>query len=138
AGGVGRPEKASQPSRAPTATSTAAARVVRVRMGSSPECSRLLHRLCLGELPGAVEDFPPRAVEAYQVVPARRGRQAVGGLAVADAELDRDRAVLVFLRRQVVERVRVVLVLLEIALGVVDADRPEGVNGYVLDGQPVN
>jgi hypothetical protein len=39
----------------------------------------------------------------------------------------------VFLRRDVIERVGIVGALLEIASGVVDADRPEGLDRYVLD-----
>ena len=81
------------------------------------------NRLCLRELPGSVEDFLPRAVEADHIVPARRDRQAVGSLAVAPAELDGNRAVLTLLRCEVVDRVGVLLVRLEVSLGVVDADR---------------
>src|SRR5262249_31459300 len=85
------------------------------------------HRLCLRELPAPVEDLLPRAVEAHQVVPARRDRQAVGRRAVAAAELDHDRAVRLLLGRQVVESVGVLLVRLEVALRVVYADRPQAV-----------
>jgi hypothetical protein len=61
------------------------------------------------------------------VIPALHDGQAVGNLALAAAELDGDRTVLAFLRRNVVQRVGVELVGLVVALGVLDADRPEAV-----------
>jgi hypothetical protein len=96
------------------------------------------HRLCLGKLPLSVEDFLPGVVEAHDVFPARDDGQTVRSLAVVAAELDGDRAVVAFLRREVVERVRVLLVRLEVALRVVDTDRPLSVHGHILDAEPVN
>ena len=90
------------------------------------------------ERPSAVQDLGARTVEAHRVVPALHDRQAVGDLAVAAAELDGDRAVRALLRRDVVDRVGVVLVRLEVALGVVDADRPEAVDRHVLDVELVD
>src|SRR5262249_21279568 len=107
-------------------------------LGSALRAYKSLHRLCLRELPGPVEDLLPWAVEAHHVVPARRDRQAARRLAVVAAALDSDRAVLALLRRDVVDRVGVVLVLLVVPVRVVDADRPEAVHGHVLNGEPVD
>ena len=79
-----------------------------------------------------------RAIEANRVVPARHDRQAVLDLAVAATELDRDRAVAVLLCRNVVERIGVEIVLLEVALCIVDTDRPERVDWNVLDVELVD
>ena len=59
-------------------------------------------------------------------------------IAVAAAELNGDRPVGVCLRGDIVERIGVSRVGLEIALGVVDADRPEAVDRNVLDVEPVD
>ncbi len=90
-----------------------------------------IHGLSRGKGPPAVQDFGARTIEAHCVVPALHDRQTVGNLVVAAAELDRDRAIATFLRSEVVERLRVVLVSLEVALGVIDAHRPECVDGYI-------
>ena len=79
-----------------------------------------IHRLGLRELPRAVQDFRTRAVEPHRVVPAIHDRQAVRNFAVAAAELDRNRAVRALLRGDVVERIGIEVVLLEIAVGVVN------------------
>ena len=79
-----------------------------------------------------------RPIEADEVVPVRRRRQAILGIAVTTAELDRDRAIRAWLRGEVVKRIGVLGVRLEIALGVIDADRPEAVDRHVLDVQPVD
>ena len=92
-----------------------------------------IHPLRLREGPRPVQNFRARSIEAHQIVPVGRRRQTIFNLAVAAAELDRDRAVLVRLRGDVVERVGVERVRLEIAFGVIDADRPEAVDGHVLD-----
>ena len=60
------------------------------------------------------------------------GRQLVI-LPSAATELDDHRTIRAFLRRDVVEAVGFLFVGLEIAFGVVDADRPETVDGHVLD-----
>ena len=65
------------------------------------------------------------------------GRQ-FGNLAVAAAELDVDRAVVALLRRDVVECVGVEIVWLEIAFGIVEADRPETIDGHILHVEPVD
>src|SRR5262249_36018681 len=57
---------------------------------------------------------------------------------VASAKLNSDRAVAVLLRGDVVERIGVVFVLLEVAFGIVNRDRPEAVHRYVLYRQFVN
>src|SRR5580704_7244453 len=94
------------------------------------------HRL--RECPFAAHDLRLRPIEAYRIVPAGHDRQAVRNFAVATAELDRDRAIVAFLRRDVVERIGVVLVLLVVAGGVIDADRPETVDRHVLDREPID
>jgi hypothetical protein len=72
--------------------------------------------------PDAVENLGARTIEAHRVVPARLDRQTVEHLAVAAAELDRDRAVGAFLRRDLVERVRIIRVFLKVPIGIVDAE----------------
>src|SRR4029434_5330798 len=69
-----------------------------------------LHGLRLPEFPCAVQDFRARAIETHHVVPARHGRQAVGDLAVAVAELDDDRAIRALLRGNTVQGIGVVRV----------------------------
>ena len=97
-----------------------------------------VHRLRLREFPCAVQDFGARPIEPHHVVPALHDRQAIWNFAVAAAELDGDRAVVAFLRRDVVERIGVEIVWLEIALGVVEADRPEAIDGHILDVELVD
>src|SRR6476646_2142072 len=82
----------------------------------------LLHRLRLREFPCAVQDFRARAIEPHGVVPALPDRQTIRNLAVAAAELDWDRAVVALPGREVIERIGVVGVLLEVTFGVVNAD----------------
>jgi hypothetical protein len=61
-----------------------------------------------------------------------RGTNASGrNFAVATAELNGDRAVCLLFRGDVVERVSIERVLLEVAFCVVDADRPEGVHRHL-------
>ena len=69
-----------------------------------------IHRLRLGEFPGAVEDLGARTIESHHVVPTRHGRQAIGDVAVAAAELDDDRAVRALLCGDTVQRIGVVRV----------------------------
>src|ERR1044071_1186014 len=85
----------------------------------------LLYWLRFREFPAAIKDFFPRPIEANPVVPPRHDRQAVGNLAIAATELNIDRLVRVFLRRDVVDRVGVLIVFMEIAVRSVNADRPE-------------
>src|SRR5580704_6544155 len=73
------------------------------------------HRLRLRECPFAAHDLRLRPIEAHRIVPAGHDRQAVRNFAVAAAELDRDRAVVAFLRRDIVERIGVVRILLVVA-----------------------
>jgi hypothetical protein len=79
-----------------------------------------------------MQHFGTRPIEPHHIVPAVHDRQAIWNFAVAPAKLDGDRAVVVFLRRDVVECVGVEIVGLEIAVGVVEADRPEAVDGHIL------
>src|SRR5467141_1440091 len=87
--------------------------------GGSPAST---HRLRVGESPCAIENFGSRAKEAHRVVPALHDRQAIGNFAVAAAELDGNRPVRSPFRGDIVHRIGVVVVRLEIALGVVDGD----------------
>jgi hypothetical protein len=80
-----------------------------------------------------------RTIEAYHVIPARHGRQAVGDLAVAAAEPDGDRAVRAFLRGDTIQRIGVVRVPLQVTLVVVDDDRPKAVDGnFAVDGDSID
>jgi hypothetical protein len=62
----------------------------------------LTDRLRLREGPIAVQHFGSRTIEADHIVPAGHDRQTVGDLAVATAELDGNRTVGIFLRRDAV------------------------------------
>src|SRR6202142_4665561 len=93
--------------------------------GSTQSHRALMRRLRLGKGPCAVQDLRLRAIKADQIVPPRRGRQTIGDRALAAAELDRERPVLGRLCNQVVERIGALRIGDEMALVVVDADRPE-------------
>ena len=83
--------------------------------------------------------FPGAGDRAARCSSTLHDRQAVRNLAVAAAELDGDRSVRAFLRRDAVERIGIVQVLLEITLGVVKADRPERVDWHVgRDVEPID
>src|SRR5882757_5158257 len=84
------------------------------------------------EFPATIQDLGTGTIEPHHVVPASRDRDAVRDLAVAAAELDCDRAIISLVRGNVVECVAIQLVRNEIALGVVDADRPEAIDGLSL------
>src|SRR3954462_6128539 len=103
---------------------------------SSPDMATSTGRLRFREFPLAVQDFVARAIKARRVIPTRHDRQTVRNLAVATAELDSDRTIRIFLRGDVVQRVSFVGVLLEVAVGVVEADRPEAVDRHILDVEP--
>src|SRR5216684_3504692 len=92
----------------------------------------LAGRLRLRELPLAALDFGTRAIEPDGVVPALHDRQAIRTLAVATAELNSDRTVGAFMAGDAIDRVGLVWVVLVIALGIVEADGPEPVDGNVL------
>ena len=77
-------------------------------------------------------------IEAHHVVPPRHDREAVGRLAVTAAELYGDGAVMAARRGEAVDAVGVASARLEVAVCVVDADRPEPVHGHISDGEPVH
>src|SRR5882672_7276543 len=120
------------------ALATRMMRTIQAKISSPLMIATSCHGLWLREFPFAIQDFGARAVEPDGVIPALCGRQTVRHLAVASAELDRDRAVAALLGCEVIERVGVKRVLLVVARGVVDTDRPEGVDRYVVDVQPVD
>jgi hypothetical protein len=97
-----------------------------------------VHAMRLRKGPGALENLGARTIEAHRVVPARLDRQTVEHVAVAAAELDRDRAIGAFLRRDVVERVRIIRVFLKVPIGIVDADRLEAIDGDILDAEAID
>lgn len=80
--------------------------------------------LCLGECPGAVKDLLLWSIKPNHVIPAWRYREAVGRFLAAPADLDGNRAILALFRREVVDRVGVLLVLLEVSLRGIDAEVP--------------
>src|SRR6267378_8194521 len=122
----------------PIALAIRMSRTIQAKMSRPDMVATSCHGLWLREFPFAIQDFVARAVEPHGVIPALHDRQTVRHLAVASAELDRDRAVAALLGGEVIECVGVMRVLLVVARGVVDTDRPEGVDGYVLDVQLVD
>src|ERR1700741_2552598 len=97
-----------------------------------------MQSLCLGEFPCASQDFRLRAEQTHGVVPTLRDREAIWSLAVAAPELDVNRTIGTFLCGEAVQRVGLIGVRLEIALAVVNRDRPETIDRDILDRQPVN
>ena len=102
-------------------------------VGPSVRGSHLLDWMGVRKLPASIENLCARTIKAHHVVPALHGGQAVGDNSVATAELDRDRAVVILLCCDVVEGVGAEAVWFEIAVGVVETDRPEAIDGYILD-----
>src|SRR5262245_54760477 len=82
------------------------------------------HGLSLRESPFSIQDFRAWTVEPNEIVPSRRDRQAVGNLAVADAELNGDRSVRILPGSDVVQRVRIEFIFFKIALGVIHTNGP--------------
>src|SRR5882724_9953448 len=99
---------------------------------------RSIYRLRLRKGPSAIQDLRPRTIEAHRIVPAFHDRQAFGELAGATAELDIDGSVRALGRGDIVERVRVVIVLFVVSGGVVEADGPETIDRHVLDAELVD
>lgn len=95
-------------------------------------------RLGVRELPAAVENPAARAIEPHCVVSAVHDRQAIRSFPIAAAELDGNRAVAALLGGEVVQRIGVEVFLLEMALGIVGADRPEGIDRHIRDVEPVD
>lgn len=79
-------------------------------------------RLRQRKLPRPVEDFRSRAEQAHGVVPTLRDWQAIVNPTVAAPELDVDRTVGAFLCGEVVQRIGMIGVRLEVAFAVVDRD----------------
>src|SRR5690606_8943177 len=113
---------------------TAPARGKGRRVGLPASAARLRGR----EGPGTVEDLAARAVQPHHVVPAIGDRQAVGDSGRAVSELDPGGAVLALLRGHAVDDVGIQVVRLEVALAVVDADRPEGIDRHLADVELVD
>src|SRR6185437_4019700 len=88
------------------------------------------------ERPGTVEDLGPGPVQPHREVPALHDRKQVR-MVVVTTEVDRDRPVLVPHGREVVDAVGAAVVRLEVAVRVVDGDRPEAVYRDVPHGQLV-
>src|SRR6266478_1495602 len=63
-----------------------------------------IHELCFWKFPLAVQDLAAREKEPHHVIPARHSRQTFRDLAVAAAELDRNRAIRSCRGRDVVHR----------------------------------
>src|SRR6266567_3885216 len=81
-----------------------------------------IHELRFWKFPLAVQDFGAREKEPHHAIPTRHSRQTIRNLAVAAAELNRNRAVRIFLGRDVVHGIGIVLVWFQVALGVVDGN----------------
>ena len=102
------------------------------------EVSSYSLRLRLRKFPSSVENFFVGDDRDAPCSSSRHDRQAVGNFAVAPAELNRDRTIGVFLRGDVVERIGVLVVLHEVSFGVVESDRPEAVDGHILNVELVD
>lgn len=88
------------------------------------------------ECPPAVEKLRLGPVEPYRVVPPLHDRDLVGQFRLA-AEVGGHRLIAVRHRGDAVDRVAALLVLLELAVAVVDADRPEAAHRHRADRQAV-
>src|SRR6266404_6148464 len=95
-------------------------------------------RLCQRKRPGAVENFCSRAEETHRVIPPLRDGQAILDLAVAPAELDRDRTIRAFFLGNAVHRIGVVLVRLEVTRAIVDGFWSLTVYRHISDLQLVD
>src|SRR5262245_57660607 len=84
--------------------------LTRLKLPPGPDASPA--RSSFRERPLALPDDRARPIQPHAVVPVLRDRQHVRGRRFT-AELDRDGVVLRFLRRHVVERVRVLFVPIE-------------------------
>src|SRR5262245_62606031 len=82
----------------------------------------LAHWLRHWESPLPIQDLRPRPVESHHVIPTRHNRNVVRNLAVAATKVDDDGTVLFFMCSDIVERVGVLFVGMEITLGVINAD----------------
>src|SRR3984885_1907523 len=73
--------------------------------GHRNQLAELSRRLRFGKCPCASQDLRLGAIEAHQIVPSGRRRQAIGNLAVATPELDGERSVVARLGGDVVKRI---------------------------------
>ncbi|MNI46812.1 hypothetical protein D3C73_1012940 [compost metagenome] len=94
--------------------------------------------LRFGKPPTAVKNLFFRLIKPDGGVPTGHDGQAIGNLAVAAAVLDDDRAIGAFYGGQAIERVSVIRILLEVAVGVVHANGPEALDRYVADFKPIH
>lgn len=92
--------------------------------------------MSLRKYPSTVENLRTRPIEPNQVIPTWCDRQAVRGFTIT-AELDGHGTVGISLGRDTVDRIGVKWVLFEVAVGVIDGDRPEAIYRYILDGEPM-
>lgn len=94
----------------------------------------ITRRALLLAIPTSIKYFLTWAVEADRVVPTFYDWQAVRLRLLTTAKLDDDGTGRVGLCRQIVERIVAKCILLEIALVVVNADRPEAIDRDILEG----
>jgi nitroreductase len=90
---------------------------IQIRRGPPIERLKSIHALRFWEFPFAAQDFGARAIESHYVIPTRHSRQTIRNLAAAAAELNRDRAVRVFLGGDVVQRVCSPIAVVGLGLG---------------------
>src|SRR3954470_21317632 len=111
-----------------------------LRVASGSRASGLLsHWLRLGKNETSVENLGARTIETNPVVPTRLDREAIGALPIAAAKLDSHRSVWILPGCNVVQRVGIAIVLVEVSVGAVHADRPEAIDRNVaFDGEPVD
>ncbi len=91
------------------------------------------YRLWYGKRPRSNQDLFTGLINPRRKVPSLADRQAVDAIVLATAKTDCDGAVLVGLGGYIVEAVSTAIVLVDIAVRVVDGNRPESVDGNVLD-----
>ncbi len=78
------------------------------------------------------------AIKPNRISPAGHDREAVGDFAIAAAELDVSRTSSALFRGDIVQGVSIQFVLLEIAIAIVKADRPEAVDRNIADMRRVD
>src|SRR5215813_3589352 len=89
------------------------------------------------KLPGSVQNFRARAIHTYRVVPPGYDRQTIWCALLAPAKLHCEGTVSVRLSCDVVDGIRIAIILFEKALRVINGHRPEPIHRYIFYGETI-